>query len=131
IEITGANYKSVFTKVLFGKLLPIIKRLNGWGASRLLYAYVRKDDQLISSSLPQFLPCPVQPHNGALLPLDETNNGPKLLYLGDSDHGPFYGRMLEYSEDLKQWLFKYGGVVETDNTKRGFDCITYVGAVTK
>ena len=88
---------------------------------------VSLDGTVISESTPQNLPCPVQYHNGKMLPLDETNNGAKLTYQGDSEEGPFYGRMLHKIDGMDGYFFKYAGQFETDTSHRGFDCITYAG----
>jgi len=64
---------------------------------------------------------------GEMLPLDETNNGPKLTYQGDSEQGPFYGRMFHKIVGFDGYFFKYAGQFETDTSHRGFDCITYAG----
>lgn len=129
VDITGRDGKDIFDKPLLEELLPIIETKKFWGTSQHIRAYVRIGSRLLSRSDAVSLPCPVQPHNGKLLPLDVESNGPSLLYLGDSQAKNFYGRMLEYVPSLEAYVFKYGGVIETKNDFRGFDCITYVGTV--
>jgi hypothetical protein len=128
VDITGCEKKHVLNKERLFKLIAVIKRLKTWGVHTPVKVYLRLGSRTITESPSAQLPCPVLPHNGTLLPLDETNNGPKLKYLGDSEHGPFYGRMLEVFEP-GLLLFKYGGVLETNPQMRGFDCITYCGTV--
>jgi hypothetical protein len=67
-----------------------------------------------------------------MLPLDETNNGPKLTYQGDPDAKDFHGRMFTQVPGYDKCIFVYpatskGGTFETNNEFRGFDCITYAG----
>lgn len=93
--------------------------------------YVVLNDQVISESNMQILNCPVQPHNGKMLPLDEVNNGRKLTYQGDPDageNGEYWGRMFHQIAGYDGYFFRYLSSLETDNAKRGFDCITYAGA---
>jgi hypothetical protein len=73
------------------------------------------------------LACPVHPHNGKMLPLDQDNNGPKLTYQGNPVTKDFHGRTFARVSGFDKYLFVYGGRLETNATYRGFDCITYAG----
>ncbi len=130
IDVTGRPKEYLMTPALLTDLLRIIQRKNCWSTSIEVRLYVTCGQVAVSKSLPKKLPCPVQPHNGQLLPLDQANNGPALRYLGDSETGPFYGRFLT-EHPLGFFLFDYftkSAILETDPTKRGFDCVTYCGA---
>jgi len=127
LEVTAANPKDMLTAKNQLDLLKLIQKRNAWGQTLAVKLFVVLDGTVISESTPQNLPCPVQPHTGKMLPLDETNNGPKLTYQGDSEQGPFYGRMFHKIVGFDGYFFKYGGQFETNNVHRGFDCITYAG----
>jgi len=131
IDVTGASSSDVMTKDNLASLLELIKRKRAWGTPLQLRLYVALDNRVISESNPQNFICPVQPHNGKLLPLDEVNNGAKLTYQGNATAKPpsFWGRMFHQVAGYEGYFFKYGGMLETDAAKRGFDCITYAGTV--
>ena len=100
-----------------------------WHQPMVVKLVLKYNDNIIFTSDTQTLSCPVRPHNGVLLPLDQTNNGERLTYQGNTESHPpeFYGRMFEKVDGFNKYLFKYAGVFETDINKRGFDCITYAG----
>ena len=127
IDVTDRKSGDLIVKENIGKLLVILENLNCWGTFVKCYLQVRYRGCVISTSEPQPLPAPVQPHNGRMLPLDESNNGPKLLYQGDPKAKDFHGRMFAQIAGYEKYVFIWAGAFETDNTKRGFDCITYVG----
>lgn len=127
IDVTGAKTSDVMTKENLPKLLELIKRKQAWGTVLQMKLFVVLNNKVISESPAQPMNCPVQPHNGKMLPLDETNNGPKLTYQGNSDTKEFWGRMFHKIEGFDGYFFKYAGRLETDKAKRGFDCITYAG----
>lgn len=127
IDVTDRKTGDLIVKENVGSLLEILDNLNCWGTTVKCYLQVRYRGSVISTSDPQFLKAPVQPHNGRMLPLDESNNGPKLLYLGDPEKKEFYGRMFAQVAGYEKPVFVFAGKFETDNSKRGFDCITYVG----
>ncbi len=127
LDVTAANPKDTLTAKNQLDLLKLIQKRNAWGQTLAVKLFVVLDGTVISESTPQNLPCPVQPHTGKMLPLDETNNGPKLTYQGDSEQGPFYGRMFHKIVGFDGYFFKYAGQFETNNVHRGFDCITYAG----
>lgn len=126
-DVTGCKNADVMNLARLGELLKIIKRRGSWGREVPVRLFVVLNNKLVSESAPVMLKCPVQPHNGKMLALDETNNGAKLTYQGDSATGPFYGRMFHEFDGIDGYFFKYGGVLETDVARRGFDCITYAG----
>ena len=60
--------------------------------------------------------------------------GPLVPSLGAGDDGPHFPYLIEgrsfpgYAVRGRHY-FVYGGQLETDNTKRGFNCITFAGSV--
>lgn len=127
IDVTGAKQTDIMTKENLPALLQLINRKKAWGTPLQVRLFVVLNNKVVSQSDPQVLNCPVQPHNGKMLPLDETNNGPKLTYQGSFEAKQFWGRMFHQISGYDGYFFKYTGRLETDNTKRGFDCITYAG----
>jgi hypothetical protein len=127
LDVTGANPKDIMTAKNLPDLLKLIQKRNAWGQSLAIKLFVILNGTVVSESAPQNLSCPVQPHNGKMLPLDEGGNGPKLSYQGDSAKGPFYGRMFHKVDGIDGYFFKWAGQFETNNSRRGFDCITYAG----
>lgn len=127
IDVTDRKPWDLIVKENVGGLLSILDNLNCWGTTVKCYLQVRYRGSVISTSEPQSLKAPVQPHNGRMLPLDESNNGPKLLYQGDTKTHDYHGRMFAQVAGYEKLVFIWAGAFETDNTKRGFDCITYAG----
>lgn len=126
-DVTGAKTNDVMTKDNLPALLELVKHKRAWGLTLQVRLFVVLNNKVVSESNVQILNCPVQPHNGKLLPLDQVNNGPKLTYQGNVEKKEFWGRMFHQIAGCEGYYFKYGGKLETDNAKRGFDCITYAG----
>ena len=127
IDVTGRPSADLLDVPKLVELLKLIQKLGKWGQMLSVKLLVVLDGQPVSESLPQVLNCPVQPHNGRMLPLDLTGNGSKLTYQGDPDRNGFSGRLLHKIEGFDGYFFKYAGKFETSASRRGFDCITYVG----
>jgi hypothetical protein len=127
LDVTGASHTDIMTAKNLPDLLKLIEKRNAWGQALAIKLFVALNGTVVSESVAQNLSCPVKPHNGKMLPLDQTNNGPTLTYQGDSATGPFYGRMFHKIEGFEGYFFKYAGNFETSNDHRGFDCITYAG----
>jgi hypothetical protein len=127
LDVTGRPLHDLMSQDNLGELLQILEAAHWWGVPRQVRAQLRFRGQIISSSEPQVLNAPVQPHNGVMLPLDESSNGPKLIYQGDPLAKDFHGRMFTQVPGFKKKLFIYGGRLELKGDSRGFDCITYVG----
>lgn len=127
LDVSDCKNTDVITSANLPDLLALIKQHGTWGTTLDLRLHVALDGEVISESTWQRMDCPVQPHNGVMLPLDEVNNGDKLTYQGDSAKGPFYGRMFHEIDGVDGYFFKYAGLFETNKSRRGFDCITYVG----
>jgi len=117
----------LLSKANLGELLSAVDKLGMWGLPVPCRLQLRYKGAVITTSAPQTLQAPVPPHNGKLLPLDETNNGPRLTYQGDPAAKDFHGRMLVQVPGYAKYLFVYGGKFETHSGYRGFDCITYAG----
>jgi hypothetical protein len=129
LDVTECNHIDVMTRRYLMDLLKLVERRRTWAPQTLsIRLFVLLDNQIVTESTPQVLPCPVQPLNGDLLPLDEQNNGPKLTYQGAGPNGPFYGRKIRKLEGLDGYFFTQGGVLETAGAYRGFDCVTYAAA---
>lgn len=118
---------NLLNKHNLGDVLKILEQLVCWATPVSCRLQLRYKGAAITTSSPQTFTAPVQPHNGKMLPLDETNNGPKLTYQGNPSAHDFHGRMFAVIEGYDKNLFIYGGEPETDNNFRGFDCITYAG----
>jgi len=127
IDVTGRSFKGLLGKDNLGQVLTIFEKLACWATPVQCRLQLQYKGATISTSDPQTLNAPIQPHNGKMLPLDEANNGPKLTYQGDADADQFYGRMFAEVAGYNKCVFIWGGNFETNNTFRGFDCITYAG----
>jgi hypothetical protein len=127
INVTGRNPGDLLDMDNLGDVLKIIDKLSYWGQPIQCKLYLKYKDALISTSNGQSLACPVQPHNGKMLPLDESGNGDRLTYQGDPEKKDFHGRMFAKVSGFDKHVFKYAGKFETNGEFRGFDCITYAG----
>jgi hypothetical protein len=127
IEVTDRPSSDLLSKDNLGAVLTIFEKLRCWATPVQCRLQLRYKGTTISTSDPQVLTAPVQPHNGRMLPLDEENNGPKLTYQGDPDAKDFHGRMFAQVAGYDKCVFVWAGKFETSNTYRGFDCITYAG----
>ncbi len=130
IEVTGRPHNDLLSyQHNLGKVLAIFEKLACWATPVQCQLYLKYKGAVISTSNAQPLEdnAPVQPHNGRMLPLDEVNNGPKLSYQGDVSAKQFWGRMFAQVPGYNKCVFVYGGEFESDNSFRGFDCITYAG----
>lgn len=128
LELTGGSLHDLLAKDNLGDLLNIIDDLGLWTKPVPCRIQLRYKGSMISTStVPKNLQAPIEPHNGVLVPLDETNNGDVLTYQGDPDAKDFHGRMFLQVAGYSKFLFVYGGLLETKDEFRGFDCITYAG----
>lgn len=127
IDVTNRPSSDLLSKDNFGAVLAIFEKLNCWATPVQCRLQLRYKGGVVSTSEPQILTAPVQPHNGRLLPLDEANNGPKLTYQGNPTANDFHGRMFAQVPGYAKQLFVWAGKAETNNENRGFDCITYAG----
>lgn len=125
LEITGRNQKDVMGSDNLPNLLKLVDKLGFWGKNAQCRLYVKRDGRVITQSNMELLACPVQPYSGKLEPkLGEGDTGPALTYTGIQTGRMFYQPAID-----GKYYFAYGGKFETANSMRGFNCITYVGAV--
>ncbi len=88
---------------------------------------------VVSLSNVQSIDCPVQPYSGELSDhLADTKLGekdaPPMQYTGASDGSG--GSAIAYIPAIDgKYYFYYGSGFEIDNSRRGFDCTTFAGAV--
>jgi len=123
VDITGAPQQDALDFQRLQAVLEAIAALGAWGTSIPCFLTVRRNGQVVHASNAVSLPCPVRPWKGPLAPsLGAGDDGPHFPYLIDGRFFPGYAvRGRHY--------FVYGGQLETDNTKRGFNCITFAGSV--
>jgi len=125
LDVTARKQNDLMGSDNLASLLSIMKKQNLWGKKAVCVLCVARDGRLVSRSMAQLLNCPVQPLSGKLNPeLGAGDLGPKLKYTGIQD-----GRMIHHVALNGDHFFKFAGKFETDNEKRGLNCITYVGAI--
>lgn len=125
LEITGRKQTDVMASDNLPDLLRLIDKLGLWGKNAQCRLYVKREGRIVTQSNMQSLPCPVQPYSGKLEPqLGEDDTGPALTYTGIQTGRMFYQPAID-----GKYYFAYGGKFETDDTMRGFNCITFIGAV--
>ena len=128
IDVTGRPLNDLLDLARFASLMTVLDALGQWASLIEARVQLRRQNNVISTSMPKLMTSPVQPHNGRLVPLDESAaNGPRLTYQGDPETKDFHGRMLAKIDGYDKFIFIYGGVPETRQQFRGFDCITYAG----
>lgn len=126
IDISGRPQRDVLDLKTFVELLKLIERLDAWGTTLTVQLFVDLHGRLTAPpSNKETIRCPVKPHSGTLLS-ETANQG--MPYLGEVGTG-FWGRMLVKPEGYDKYVFVWARHLELDTKKRGFDCITYAGAV--
>ena len=128
VDITGCRHWNVFNSDNLDQLLGMIRRLDAWGTDIAVQLFVTDSGMTVfsQSHKPKTMSCPVKPHVGALLPLENNEPALKYVYHVDKKHPEtnVYGRTLWEHKGEK--FFTYGGVFETNSEHRGFACIGYV-----
>ncbi len=130
IDLTGRNPNDLIDVDNLPHLLDLFRRWSSWGLELSCKILVVRSGSIISSSNSEAIKCPVQPYEGELkspstaVKLGIGDNGPRFTYTGIQT-----GRMLHHKKIDGKYFFKYGGLFETSNLMRGFNCITYIGAV--
>lgn len=127
VDVTGRPSSDLLNENNLGAVLTILEKFACWAAPVQCRLQLRWKGTPVSISDPQTFVAPVKPHNGKMLPLDETTNGEKLTYQGDPKAKVFRGRMFAQVAGYDKFVFIYAGLFETDPNFRGFDCITYAG----
>lgn len=128
MDITGGFYHGTKTHTVnhLSELLDLIDRAGHWGKTVhvRVAAYLRGHLVAETLSNAQLLHAPVQPLKK--IGVEEIGGVPDLRYTGALD-GSGGGAYLCSPIDSK-YFFAYGGMLETDKTRRGFDCTTYAGS---
>lgn len=126
MDVTGRKPGDLLGSDNLPQFLALIGKQQLWGTKASCRIFVKQGPSIVASSNEQSFPCPVRPYTGRLHPADlgRGDAGPPLQYTGVQD-----GRMLHMPAIDGCHYFAYGGRFETENGKRGFNCITYVGAV--
>jgi hypothetical protein len=130
MDVTGKNPKDLLNSANLPLFLSLIgKQKTWWGTKGRCCLFVMRGGSVIAQSNEQSFDCPVRPYVGPLRPeLGRGDAGPPLQYTGTPPKYPD-GRMLHIPALDGCYYFAFGGRFETNNAKRGFNCITYVGAV--
>jgi hypothetical protein len=130
MEVTGKPHASLIDPSNLAAFLALIgKQRTLWGTKGRCQLFIKKGPTLLGVSNALEFACPVRPYVGKLQPsLGEGDTGPELKYTGTPPHYPD-GRVLHVPAIDGCYYFSHGDQFETDNQKRGFNCITYVGAV--
>ena len=114
-------------------LLKIFDDQELWATKARAALLVERDGMVVSVSNVQIIDCPVQPYSGDLsdhLGDDKLgeDDAPTLNYTGASDGSG--GGAIAYIPAIDgKYYFYYGDGFEIDNSRRGFDCTTFAGAV--
>jgi hypothetical protein len=127
MDVTGRNKDDLLDRTNLPTFLSLIgKQRTWWGGQGTCRLYVRRGGTIIAQSNVEEFPCPVRPFAGRLSPA--LGKCPLLRYTGTPPHYAD-GRFLHMPAIDGGYYFRYGSHFETDDSKRGFNCITYVGAV--
>lgn len=125
LEVTTRNPGRLIAADDLPDLLAIVERLGLWGKKAQCILLVTRDGQVASQSAVSLLSCPTQPLAGPLRPaIGKAAGGSPLKYTGLTS-----GRVLRPAAINGKYFFAHRGKFETSDSMRGFNCITYVGAV--
>jgi hypothetical protein len=124
LDVSDRPRHDLLDAAKLGELLGIIDKRNAWGNTMFVKLFVILERQLIQSSDAAILRCPIEPYSGKML---STVENADLLYEGDPKTDSFWGRMFYTAPGFDKYLFVWGGRLELEPAKRGFDCITYAG----
>jgi hypothetical protein len=129
IDISDRNRNDVFTPENLPDLLKLISALDAWAPKQLrLQLFLVKDGLIVSESNIEILKCPVRPHKGALLPM-ENDTPPKIKYVFKPGDKVYHGRWLHEVSGVEEKFFTEKGFFEDNPDFRGFGCIGYVSLV--
>lgn len=130
IDVTGRTKDDLLDFTNLARFLTCIGlNKTWWGRQGRCKLYVQVGQNVVAESNEQSFVCPVRPLVGRPSPaFGRGDSGPMLRYTGTP---PKYadGRYLFVPEIDGCHYFAFGGRFETDDAKRGFNCITFVGAV--
>ncbi len=130
IDVTRQNPKDLLTPANLPVFLARIgNRRTWWGTTGHCRLFLTRGGSVIAQSNEQPFDCPVRPYVGSLRPeLGRGDGGPPLQYTGTPPRYPD-GRMLHVPAIDGCYYFAFANRFETRNAMRGFNCITYAGAV--
>lgn len=98
--------------------LALVEGANGWGTTLRAWAVLEVNGKFVSETPAQDFDAPVKPFGGTFTFAGFESEIPKLTYPGNG-----HGRLLTTIGG--KYYFVNGGMLETDNAKRGFDCTTF------
>jgi hypothetical protein len=128
MEVSGKDPNDLLNPTNLPVFLSLIGKRKAWGAQASCKVFAKLGNSVIVESGAQLFACPVRPYVGLLSPsLGRGDEGPPLTYTGTPPNYPD-GRFLYMPAIDRCYYFAYAGKFETNNLKRGFNCITYVGA---
>jgi len=130
MDVTNQNPKDLLTAANLPRFLSLIGgHKTWWGAVGRCTLFVMRGTSQIAQSNEQPFKCPVRPYVGPLRPaMGRGDSGPPLRYTGTPPSYPD-GRMLHMPAIDGCYYFAFANQFETNNAMRGFNCITYTGAV--
>jgi hypothetical protein len=130
MDVTRQNPKDLLTPANLPLFLSLIgKHRTWWGTKGRCRLFVTRGGATLAQSNEQAFDCPVRPYVGPLRPeLGRGDAGPALRYTGTPPKYPD-GRMFHVPAIDGCHYFAFGNRFETSNAMRGFNCITYAGAV--
>jgi hypothetical protein len=101
-------------------LLECIDEVDGWDRTLRCWAVMEQTGKRLGETPAQDLKAPVKPLD-APITLDRiVTANPRLTYPGNG-----FGRTLTKTAIGGKFYFRNGSLLETDSTKRGFDCTTF------
>lgn len=130
MDVTHQSSKDLLNASNLPVFLSLIgKHKTWWGTKGRCRLIVTRGGTVVDQSNEQPFACPVRPYVGPLRPdLGKGDSGPPLRYTGTPPHYPD-GRVLHVPAIDGCYYFAYANRFETNNAMRGFNCITYAGAV--
>jgi hypothetical protein len=135
MDITARKKNNLICWDNLPDLLRMIDHQNLWksaeGGGAFATLIVVKDQKVVSRSISKPVSCPVKPLTAPVSSVLGTANlgqVPPLPYNGAPNGGGGGGFIYHQPIDGK-YYFEWEGKFATDGGKRGFDCITFVGAV--
>jgi hypothetical protein len=130
-KVTNAFFYKINTSKKLSEILKLIDKNKRWGGGEVdCCLYLTQESKIVTTSNYRPLKCPVKPIDGSLRPkLEEEDPVHKLEYAGTRQTG---GSWLHQPDiDGKFYFTHKGWKFRTSDEKRGFNCITYVGAIFK
>ena len=118
LDITGRSRDDVLGKDNLIQFLKLISQTGSWGQSADCKVLMYIDNKLAASSNVRKLACPVKPYFGPVTFDGIRMENPPLTYPGKG-----VGRIWTLIDGKR--YFCLSGKLETDNSKRGFDCTTF------